>query len=176
MRLPSLLWAALLLTVHAAAQPVGAQSESAVKAAFLYKFSAYVEWPARAFGGPEEPVVIAVVGDDAVASSLEQLIAGRPVEGRRITARRVGDGSAAESAHMLFVGKGAGSEILRLPPGAVLVVTDRGGPIPPGSVIDFSTDSGRVRFSVALDAAEARSLKLSARLLAVAQTVLGTQR
>lgn len=178
------LWAALwlaplCLSGVAWAQPAPVQRESAVKAAFLYKFGAFVDWPPGTFERPDTPLVIGVAGDDAVAADLEQLVTGRSLDGRPVVLRRVGaDASTFAGAHVLFVGRRSTRlhELLAAAAGPVLVVTDQEPGLPLGSVINFSAEGGRMRFSVSLSAAEARSLRLSARLLAVARDVEGRTR
>ncbi len=174
------LWLAPLWLCGAAwAQAVPVQRESAVKAAFLYKFGAFVEWPTGAFQRPDAPFVIGVAGDEAVAADLEQLVAGRNLDGRPVLTRRVGtEAGALAGLHVLFVGQRSERlrELLAAAAGPVLVVTDRDAGLRLGSVINFSSEGGRMRFSVSLGAAEARSLRLSARLLAVAQDVEGRAR
>lgn len=174
------LWLAPLWLCGAAwAQAVPVQRESAVKAAFLYKFGAFVEWPAGAFQRPDAPFVIGVAGDEAVATDLEQLVAGRNLDGRPVVTRRVGtEAGALAGVHVLFVGQRSERlrEMLAAAAGPVLVVTDQASALRLGSVINFFSEGGRMRFSVSLSAAEARSLRLSARLLAVAQDVEGRAR
>lgn len=175
------LWLAPLWTAGAQAQTAAApvQRESAVKAAFLYKFGAFVEWPAGVFQRPDSPFVIGVAGDEAVAADLEQLVAGRTLEGRPLLVRRVtADPVSSAGLHVLFVAYRGDRlrEVLAATTGPVLVVTDQDRGLRMGSVINFSSEGGRVRFSVSLVAAEARSLRLSARLLAVAQDVEGRAR
>jgi hypothetical protein len=172
-RLLVCLWAAAQLLV--AAGPALAQDtrESAVKAAFLVRFSSYVEWPPGVFQGADGALIFAVA-DDEVATDLEQLIAGVPVNGRPALVRRVRDGAAAGNAHIYFLGEqreGRLREALAAVPGPVLVVTEQDNGLRLGSVINFVMDRNRVRFSVSLASAEARNLKLSARLLAVAAQV-----
>jgi hypothetical protein len=162
---------------HALAQ--GAPRESAVKAAFLYKFGSFVEWPAATFKSPQEPLVIGVLADDAVAEELAQLAAGRSVEGRPLRLRTLKDGEAPGPVHILFVGvmrQQRLRDLLAAVPGPVLVVTQQEGALAAGSVINFVADGARVRFDASTAAAEARELKLSARLLAVARHVEGRAR
>lgn len=166
------LWAAALFL---AAGPVLAQDarESAVKAAFLVRFSSYVEWPPGVFQGSDSALVFAVA-DDAVATDLEHLVAGGTVNGRPALVRRVRDGAAAGHAHIYFLGEqreGRLREALAAVSGPVLVVTEQDNGLRLGSVINFAMDGNRVRFSVSLASAEARNIKLSARLLAVAAHV-----
>jgi hypothetical protein len=173
-------WCQLVLGPGTAqAQSTQAQRESTVKAAFLYKFASFVDWPAGTFARADEPLVIGVADDGLVASDLEQLVAGRSVDGHPVVARRVRDVGSMGGVNILFLGyqrEGRLREALAAAAGPVLVVTTQEGALRLGSVINFSAEGGRVRFSVSLAAAEQRSLKLSARLLTVAQAVEGRNR
>lgn len=155
------------------AQPA---SESSVKAAFLYKFGPFVDWPSRTFTRPDQPLVIGVSADEGVTADLERLTSGRTVRGRPIAVQRIGEGGPFGGVHILYLGSRREPrlrEIIAAVSGPVLVVTDQPGALQLGSVINFVNEGGRVRFSASLASAEARDLKLSARLLAVAQTVEG---
>jgi hypothetical protein len=173
---------ALLLAGGAGAQQApAAQSarDSAVKAAFLYKFPSFVEWPAGTFANPAQPFVIGVIGDDPVAAELEQLVQGRTIDGRPITVRRVAESAAVSGVHVLFIASRRDArlkEIIDAVAGPVLIVTEQPGARNLGSVLNFVEDEGHIRFAASLMAAEARKLKLSARLLAVAQDVEGRAR
>jgi hypothetical protein len=165
-------WLAAAGTAWAQPAPI---AESAVKAAFLYKFAGFVEWPPGTFTRPEQPLVIAVSGDDEVGSDLEQLVAGRTLEGRPVSVRKLPEMGPAPVPHVLFLGSRREARLrdaIEAAPGPVLVVTEQAGALRMGSVINFSTEAERLRFSVSLTSAEARKLKLSARLLAMAQVVV----
>jgi hypothetical protein len=154
-------------------------TESALKAAFLFKFAAFIDWPAGTFQRPDQPLVIGVSGDDPVALDLEHLVAGRSVAGRPLVARRVAENGPFTDLHVLFLGNRRDHklrEALAAVPGPVLVVTEQPEALRLGSVLNFSSEDGRVRFSASLTSAEARNLKLSSRLLAVAQLVEGRNR
>jgi hypothetical protein len=160
----------------AAAQGAPAASETEVKAAFLLKFADFVDWPADTFARPDDPLVIGVVTDDAVAGILEQLTSVRRAEGRPVLVRRLPDTGPFDGVHILLLGRRAEPrlrDVIASAGGPVLVVTQQPGALRLGSVINFSTEGGRVRFAVSLPSAESRNLKLSARLLAVAQNVEG---
>lgn len=153
-----------------------AARESSVKAAFLYKFGSFIEWPPGSLTRPDQPLVIGVSADDEVAADLEQLTVGRTVEGRPVTVRRVGETGPFTGIHILYLGNRRESrlrEIIDAVSGPVLVVTDQAGGLRLGSVLNFINEGGRVRFAASLASAEARNLKLSSRLLAVAQAVEG---
>ena len=179
-RLPWLVVSVLALLLLAAPAFAAEQlaSESAVKAAFLFKFASFVEWPPGTFKA-DAPLSIGVMGDEAVAGDLEQLVAGRSFEGRPIAVRRLRDGDDAGAVHVLLVGPGRDArlrEVVASTPGPVLLVSEQDSGLRLGAVLNFVNESGRVRFSASLPAAEARGLRLSARLLAVAQAVEGRAR
>jgi hypothetical protein len=167
--------AALLAWGQAGAADDAASLEQRVKAAFLYQFAGYVEWPAGAFAQADTPITIAVVGAEALAAELKQLASGRTVGGRAVTVKQVRPGEALVGVHILFIG---GAEQARLSqilqaakPRPVLTVTEVDGALNQGSMINFVIVDRRVRFEVALDSVERNGLKLSSRLLAVAQQV-----
>ena len=169
---PALL--ALAAAVHA--QALGTVRESAVKAAFLYKFGSFVEWPPGTFQSPEASFVIGVYGDDGVASELEQITDGRAVEGHPVRVLRVREREDLAALHILFAGGARASrarELLAAARGPVLTVADGAIGGDPGPVLFFTEEDGRVRFAASLPAAAARGLKLSSKLLAVAQKVEG---
>jgi hypothetical protein len=149
-----------------------ARQEEDVKAAFLYKFPAYVEWRPGTFEQPSSPIVIGVTGDDAVAESLRALVAGRKAGERPVQIRQLAPGAFPVGMHLLFVGRAASSHVPRLAPMAasqgVLLVTDYQGALDDGSAINLLVIDHRVRFEVSLDATERAGLKLSSRMLAVA--------
>jgi hypothetical protein len=149
--------------------------ERQVKAAYLYKFAGYVEWPEASFSRPEAPITIGVLGAEALAGDLAQLVAGRTANSRTITAKRLKPGDALSGVNILFVGKEETGRLTQLValarPHAVLIVTESEGALTQGSVINFTLVDRRVRFEISLGSAEKSSLKLSSRLLAVAQQV-----
>jgi len=162
----------------AAAQSPPAATEAEVKAAFLLKFAGFVEWPADTFARPDDPLVIGVAGDDEIAGNVEQLAAGRRLEGRPVVVRRLPEAGPFTGVHILLLGRRSEArlrDVAAAAAGPVLVVTQQPGALRLGSVINFSTEGGRVRFAVSLASADARNLKLSARLLTVAQAVEGRQ-
>jgi hypothetical protein len=149
--------------------------EQRVKAAFLYQFAGYVEWPPNAFAQAGTPVTIAVLGADALAAELSQVVAGRTIGGRTVSMRRVKPGESLAGVHILFIGRAESARLSQLAqaaqPRAILTVTESDGALEQGSMINFVLVDRRVRFEVALDSAEKGGLKLSSRLLAVAQQV-----
>ena len=152
-----------------------AVSEPAVKAAFLYKFIGYVEWPPSALP-PDVPYVIGTLGGDDVASELERIVAARSINGRRVTVRRLREGEPVRGVHVLYLARGQANvpEILRAERGQpVLTVTESERGLQQGGIVNLVTLEDRVGFEVSLDAAEQAGLVISSRMLAVAKRVVG---
>lgn len=149
--------------------------EYRVKAAFVYQIAGYVEWPGTAFARRDTPITIAVLGAEALAEELTRIVPGRRINNRPIAVRRLQDGASLDGVHILFVGHERRSQIAKLAHGArengVLLVTESEGMLAEGSMVNFVVVEGHVRFEVGLDAARRSGLKLSSRLLAVAQQV-----
>lgn len=151
-------------------------SETQVKAAYLYKFLAFVEWPAPAFERADAPIVIGTVDAEPIADELGPLTQGRLVDGRPLVVRRLpSDPVLPLGTHVVFVGRSAAPRLARLAASSrqqpVLIVSELEGALDQGSAINFVLADGKVRFEVALAAIETRGLRVSARLLAVAQRV-----
>ncbi len=149
--------------------------EQQVKAAFLFRFGAYVEWPQQAFAGAESPLTIGVVDSEELAEELLRVVVSRTIDGRPIAVRRVRPGELPSDIHVLFIGQSASSQsadLLRQTKGRpVLTVTESAAGLSDGSVINFVLVDKRVRFEVSLEAAERNRLKIAAPLLSVALRV-----
>jgi hypothetical protein len=151
-------------------------SEEKVKAVYLYKFLNYVEWPASAFAGPGAPYQIGVMGDDLVASELAAVIAGKTVNDRPVTSRRIAYGESLADIDLLFIGRSERARqaalLRQLRTQPALTVTETESGLDQGSIVNFRTVDSRIRFDVSVDAADQAGLKLSARLLGVAMNVV----
>jgi hypothetical protein len=177
----ALLCAAAVCGEHGLVAPARAENaatsqvlERRVKAAFLYKFLGYAEFPPGAFADPAAPVTIAVVGADDLAAELARIVAGRSVNNRPIVVRVLRESELGTQAHLLFIGGFDPARVGRLVRSAghaLLVVTECEGGLQQGSAINFRIVDERVRFDVALDAVERNGIKLSSRLLTVANRV-----
>jgi hypothetical protein len=166
-----LAWA-LLAGALAWATPAPAQlppTEPALKAAYLYRFLAYVDWPAAAVPQPDTPLVIGVVEAPPVQAALATMSSGRPVDGRPVVVKPLGPNDPLDGLHAVFISRAApvSKVIDRLNGRPVLVVTESG--LEPGSMLNFVLSDGRVRFEAAPATAERAGIKLGARLLGVAE-------
>ncbi|HET9576464.1 MAG TPA: YfiR family protein [Usitatibacter sp.] len=174
-----LLWVALVVAQAAMAEAAPAPrveaSEAAVKAAFLYKFATYVEWPESAFPAPESPFVFGVAGSDDVAAELEKILPGRVIHNRPAAVRRLKEGEPIAGVHLLFVGRtqpNALAVVRAAQQQGILCVTETERGLETGSTINFVAADERVGFEVSLDAAERSGLRISSRMLNVARRVV----
>ena len=151
-------------------------SESSVKAALVYKFASYVEWPAEAFTSPETPLAICAIGADDVVADLEPLVRGRMVNNRPFALRRLKEGEGIGGCHVVYVGRREAIRINAIARAArsqsALLVSDAERGLENGSVINFVPVEDRIGFEVSIDAAERSNLRISSRMLTVARRVV----
>jgi len=174
-RLALISLAAGLCFLGTASAGAATYTEDAVKAAFLHRFGAYVQWPETA--SESDLFIIAVDGADEVAAQLEELLPGLTIQNRRPQVRRVASVADLEGASVLFIGGGKRAQTRALLKAAaehpVLVVTDSDAGLSDDAVINFVQVDRTIRFEVSLTAAERRGLKISSGLLSVAVRVEG---
>ncbi|MCC6073192.1 YfiR family protein [Massilia sp. GCM10020059] len=168
---------ALCLTAAAGLARPQAPLESAVKAAYLYKFATFVEWPEGSFARPDSVLQIGVAGNDALAEHLARTVGGRSVNGHAVAIRKVRRGESTAGLHILFVGvqdRATIGDYLQAARGqSVLTVTDTDEALALGSMVNFVVDGQRLRFEVALENVATSRLRISARMLAAALRVEG---
>jgi hypothetical protein len=167
-----LLFVLVGMLLNAQAQGSG---EYAVKAAFLYNFARFVEWPGEALGNGGSPLLVGVMGDDPFGGSIDQVVAGKNVNGHPIAVRRLRWGQDLRQCHILFI---SASEARRLPQileslrgASVLTVADMEHFGQQGGVVRFLIEDGKVRFEINVDAADRAGLRISSKLLALAKIV-----
>lgn len=172
--------AALAFALGAAgAVAAEALTEVQVKAAYVYNFVKYVEWPAGAFATAQSPVVLCVAAGDGLRGALAA-IDGKQAQGRALQLRRAVRPDEFRSCHILFVPESeerVAGELLRkagsLP---VLTVGEHDGFAAAGGVIGFVVRDDRVQFEINPDAAARADLKVSSRLLQLATIVRDARR
>lgn len=162
----------------AATAAVSAQSDGAaeadIKAAFLYNFAKYVEWPSAADAAGDFRVC--VTGDRALIASLDAIIAGETIGGRRVVRQTTTSVAAAKGCHILFlddvIPERADLYLESLDGSPILTVGDAPDFLDRGGMIGFVRDGDRVRFDVEASVVQRAGLTMSSRLLRVARRVL----
>jgi hypothetical protein len=157
-----------------------AADEYRVKAAFLYHFFQYVDWPAASFADAQAPISVCLMGKDPFGEHLNAL-AQRNFRGRPISVSVVRSLAEAKRCHLLYSddwrNTGVAGNIDKALQGApVLTVSSLPNASESGAVIGFVVAGDRVRWTVNLDAARGAKLKLSAKLIEIAVAVVGEAR
>lgn len=151
----------------------GAPSEYQVKAAFLYHFGQFVEWPTNAFAGDRAPLVIGVFGGDPFHGDLERLVANQNINGHPIVVRQIKALPDLPGCQILFItaaAKNQEHDVLNAVSGkSVLTVGETEGFCEAGGMINFVIEDQQVHFDINNAAAKAVGLKISSKLLALAQ-------
>jgi len=161
-------------------QPVNSanSSEYLIKAGFTYNFAKLIQWPASAFPTPNSPVVIGILGADPFGGTLDEVLAGKTVNGRDLVVKHLKWGADLKGCNILFV---SSSEVLHLDEVFHLV---KGLPILTigetpnfarrGGIINFIIEDEKVHFEVNVEAAKEADINISSRLLTLARIVQRT--
>jgi hypothetical protein len=165
---------ALLLAIAPATTGAAADtaSDAAVKAAFLFNFAKFTEWPALA---PGAPIIACVASDDDIASALVTIVRGEAIGGHPIVVWRREDDALWEGCHVLYVAEGAIRHFASVVPGIrskpMLTVSAGHGFSQQGGMIELYVENGRLRFAINIDSVEHSGLRISSRLLSLAKVV-----
>jgi hypothetical protein len=149
--------------------------EYQLKAAFLYNFTKFVDWPGASFSSPQDPIVIGVLGPAEFSATLERIVRNRQVNGHAILVKRVAAADGAGAVHVLFVtaAEDALFEQIRagLATSPILTVGESESFRALGGAINFVLEEGKVRFEIDAGAAERSGLRISAQLQKLARAV-----
>lgn len=150
-------------------------NEYEVKAAFLYNFAKFVEWPADGHRGPPDGFVITILGDDPFGTIIDEALQGKTVDSRKVVVRRARRAEDVESSQILFICDSEGDELSRVlkrvEGAAILTVGEMDRFAERGGVIRFRMDKSRVRLEINPSAAERARLRISSELLKLARIV-----
>ncbi|HTT08654.1 MAG TPA: YfiR family protein [Gammaproteobacteria bacterium] len=149
--------------------------EYAVKAAYLYKFGFYVEWPSTALPSPTSPINLCVIGEDPFGTALDTAVHDQTINAHPIVIKRLESIGRDSGCHILYIG---GMEIQRVSQiidavrgSGVLTVTDMQGSGAISGIVNFVIKDDRVRFDIDEDAASQNGLAISSKLLSLAVNV-----
>jgi len=146
-------------------------SEYQLKAAFLYNFAKFVEWPAAALPQNGSPFVIGILGENPFNDDLKKTVAGKKILDHPITVVPLPNITAATNCHILFI---SSSEKNRLPEifqtlgqASVLTVGEMERFTQAGGIVNFVREGNKIRFEISDDAAKRAGLKISSKLLSL---------
>ncbi len=171
--LPLLALSLLLLT--APTSQAQTPTEYQVKAAFLYNFAKFIDWPAKTFQASLSPFTFCVVGEDSLGSDLETLVSGKQVKERKIIVRRLRSVQGLEGCQVVFIGAeetARSATLLRTSRNmAVLTVGETQEFAQQGGIVNFFLEDNKVRIEINVDGADRSGLKISSRLLKLAKVI-----
>jgi len=164
------LWLPLVGSIEGAqeAQP----TEYQLKAAFLFNFAMFVEWPQQAFVERTSPFIIGVLGENPFHDDLQKALQNKRIDDHPLVVREIRLPAEATNCHLLFI---SASEKKRLPEvlqvlkgKSVLTVSEMDGFTDEGGMINFVLQGTKVRFQINKETAAAAGLKISSKLMNLA--------
>jgi hypothetical protein len=162
--------AASFLHVQAAAED--GSVEYKVKASYLYKFGAFVDWPNDVFQSQDAPIHVCIAGTDPFDGIIEEVVAGQHIGGHPISVEHLKTVGPGSDCHILYAGgsddQSVASELAVVADHRVLTVTDSSVT---GGIIQFVTAGNHVRFNIDEQAAARSGLTISSKLLNLANVV-----
>ena len=162
----------LVITV---ANSAFAQSEEGIKAAFVYNFAKFTEWPANAFADGGAPITVGFVGAASLADTFEKNVVGKNANGRDFAVKRLPTAAGTESCQIVFVGDPGQIEavVSAIKGKAILTVGDSDHFAAAGGMIKFVKDGAKISFDLDFTSINAAQLKLDAKLRQIARSVKG---
>jgi len=161
------------LPAQAEVSSSSAAKEYEVKAAFVFNFLKFIDWPA---GGAEGKFVVAVVGSDEALQACK-MMDGKTVQDKTVAVKAINAADVEKAAgemHVLYLAGGADAGKLApaLQKKPILTIGEANGFIDNGGMINFVVKDQKVRFEINLQAAEGSGLKIKAQLLKLADRVI----
>lgn len=173
----TMLWAASAHAGDPEQADANAEAEAKIKASYIYKLAAYIDWPSGDAASAGAPFTIGIIDADRVAEELKKLGAAHPLKNRPVQIRQLAAGAPLAGLQLLYIGQRSARSARPLfdsiAAQPVLTMTESAGSLSAGSIINLVLVDERIRFEVSLPHAEARRLKISSRLLDVAYRIEG---
>jgi hypothetical protein len=171
----------IISSLVVAPEKAGAQStvpkEYQIKAAFLFNFAQFVQWPAAAFPEADLPIRIGILGQNPFGEALKETIRGESIRGHRLVVQHSQQLDDLKNCHLVFICKSERERLhgilANLREESVLTVSDIDGFARGGGAIGFYLDGKKVRFEINLAAAQRQKLKISSQLLGLGKIVEG---
>lgn len=163
---------AVWLMISLAQAQEASPTEYQLKAAFLFNFVKYVDWPAESFAGPEAPFVIGVLGENPFGRELENTLRNKTIGGRPLVQKLVATVEDAKGCHVLFISTSESKRFreifTRLQSTSTLTVGETEKFLDAGGMINFVIEGKKLRFQINAEAAKNAGLRISSKLLSLA--------
>ena len=170
-----------LLLVFPDKLPANSSAEEySLKAAFLFHFAQFVEWPEASFNDAASPLIYCTIGEDPFHGSLDAALSGKAIGARSFRVLHLRQSQDIQGCHVLFLAavqkKMNAATVASVQQSSVLTVGESERFAQEGGMIGFVLEDNKIRFEINLEAAQKANLKISSRLLALAKSVIGGQR
>jgi uncharacterized protein DUF4154 len=173
--LPLVFSAAQAMAPAASAGQEDSVDEYRLKSAMLYNLTQFVEWPNSAYADSHAPIIVCILGQDPFANSLASSIPKGTEKGRAVLIRHLQSDTEFQGCHILYISsserKTAAHIFSTLNGSCVLTVGEMAQFAVHGGIIQFALEDQHVHFDINVDAASRAGLKISSKLLALAQIV-----
>lgn len=149
-----------------------APTEYQIKAAFLYNFAKFVQWPPQAFASPTSPIVIGVLGKNNFGDVLEKTIRGKVINDRPLQFKQFHSVKEATNCQILFISTSEKNSLPKilddLQGASVLTVSETDHFTEAGGMINFIIEDNKIHFQINNEAAKKARLTISSKLLSLA--------
>jgi YfiR/HmsC-like len=147
--------------------------EYQLKAAFLFNFTRFINWPSQAFNSPDDPFVIGIAGNDPFGSYLDAIVEGEQVAGHHIVVVRYHDVKDIPACQILFIDIKEPAKVKEILAMAdrrnTLTVSDADNFTNWGGDVQFFKEENKIKIEINIAAAKAAQLEISSKLLRVAK-------
>ena len=151
-------------------------TESKLKAAYLFNFAKFVEWPPEAFADANSPITIGILGENPFGSDLESIIRDKVINNRTIVIKLMRSVTEATNCQVLFISASVKNKIPEMISGlgqaSILTVGDTDRFVETGGMINFVKEGSKIRFEINEAAAKRAGLKISSKLLSLASRTI----
>lgn len=149
--------------------------EYEVKAAFIYNFAKFIDWPPETKNGEREPFIVGIYGNDPFDGTMDQMLQNKTIADRKIVIQRFNHVSEINFCHILFIGVSERSQLAqvieKLKGKSILTIGDMESFARRGGMINFFMEGNKIRFEINKEAAERAGLRVSSQLLKLAKIV-----
>ncbi len=149
--------------------------EYPLKAAFIYNFAMFTEWPNDASDPSDALFVIGILGEDPFGTAMDRAVEGKKIKGRPVVIKRLNWGSSLRDCHILFVSSSEKSKLAELDHvvagRSILTISEGPAFAKQGGIISFFLEENKIRFEINVEAAKRANLQLSSKLLSLAKIV-----
>lgn len=146
--------------------------EYQLKAAFLYNFCQFVDWPDDAFSKSDDPIILGILGNNPFGTYLEETVKGEKIGTHPVEVRYYKNAEEVSECHLLFIAindlQESSSVIAALKGKSILTISDQPGFLKHQGMIRFTNQENKIRFEINVEATKAAGLEVSSKLLRLA--------